>query len=275
MSDDTTATEPKRNIYQRLHAAMRDVGYIQKDGYNSFSKYKYVTHDAVVEHVRKALVQHGIVVVTSTPEVEFPAAATTNAGKANNICRVRLVVRFVNADEPSEFVETEFWGEASDTGDKAIYKAISGAKKYAFTNMFMLATGDDPEQASPEYQQRATATKQPKATQPKADAVNDPDPGAKFKEVRKSTGMSNDDMMAALGDGFKALDDKGKCDALYLLERKFSAKQDIADHIEKYKIDAPTFDAICAKLAWVDPWHKNELKTIEAVADAIYIKGEE
>lgn len=36
-------------------------------------------------------------------------------------------------------------GYAEDKGDKAVYKAITGATKYAFWKCFGLSTGDDPE----------------------------------------------------------------------------------------------------------------------------------
>lgn len=36
-------------------------------------------------------------------------------------------------------------GEGMDTGDKAIYKAITGAQKYVLMKTFLIPTGDDPE----------------------------------------------------------------------------------------------------------------------------------
>ena len=36
-------------------------------------------------------------------------------------------------------------GEGLDTGDKAPYKAMTGALKYALLQSFLLATGDNPE----------------------------------------------------------------------------------------------------------------------------------
>jgi len=37
-------------------------------------------------------------------------------------------------------------GEGLDAGDKAPYKAMTGALKYALLQSFLLATGDDPEE---------------------------------------------------------------------------------------------------------------------------------
>ena len=36
-------------------------------------------------------------------------------------------------------------GEGADVGDKAPYKAMTGALKYALLQSFLLSTGDDPE----------------------------------------------------------------------------------------------------------------------------------
>ena len=44
---------------------------------------------------------------------------------------------------------TVITGEGIDKGDKAGYKAYTGALKYFLANTFMVATGDDPEKDSP------------------------------------------------------------------------------------------------------------------------------
>jgi hypothetical protein len=265
MSHDTTATPPK-NIQQRVLAVMEAVPYVQKVQRKTGMQYTFVNRDAVISKLRVAMIQHGI--------VYFPSLEAYNID--GNRITVQVAHTYANADDRADCIVFANVAYGIDPQDKGPGKAMTYAEKMAHLKLFMIEAGDEDEcERYDEPQKPATATKQPKATQPKADAVNDPDPGAKFKEVRKSTGMSNDDIMAALGDGFKALDDKGKCDALYLLERKFSAKQDIADHIEKYKIDAATFDIICANAKWFDPWHKNPLAVIEEVANELYAKGEE
>ena len=47
------------------------------------------------------------------------------------------------------YEETVITAEAIDKGDKAGYKAYTGALKYFLANTFMVATGDDPETESP------------------------------------------------------------------------------------------------------------------------------
>lgn len=53
--------------------------------------------------------------------------------------------------ETGFYEETTITGEGIDKGDKAGYKAYTGALKYYLANTFMVATGDDPEKESPEH----------------------------------------------------------------------------------------------------------------------------
>ena len=52
--------------------------------------------------------------------------------------------------ETGFFETTKITGEGIDKGDKAGYKAYTGALKYFLANTFMVATGDDPEKESPD-----------------------------------------------------------------------------------------------------------------------------
>jgi hypothetical protein len=52
--------------------------------------------------------------------------------------------KFIDGETGEELVfHSE--GEGQDAGDKGIYKAITGAQKYALMKAFMIPTGDDPE----------------------------------------------------------------------------------------------------------------------------------
>ena len=59
---------------------------------------------------------------------------------------------FILTDVDTGFYEeTTITGEGIDKGDKAGYKAYTGALKYYLANTFMVATGDDPEKESPSH----------------------------------------------------------------------------------------------------------------------------
>ena len=61
-------------------------------------------------------------------------------------------LKFILTDIDTGFYEeTVITGEGIDKGDKAGYKAYTGALKYYLANTFMVATGDDPEKDSPSH----------------------------------------------------------------------------------------------------------------------------
>ena len=124
------------NVYQRLHAVMKDVKYIQKGQQRVNNQYRFVSHDAVVGALHPVLVKHGLVVVPSIQEIT----------QTDNRTMVKLYVGFVNVDDPKDMVAVISAGYGIDSGDKGIGKAVSYAYKYALLKTFCLETGDDPDQ---------------------------------------------------------------------------------------------------------------------------------
>lgn len=122
------------NIYQRLHAVMQEVDYVQKTHSIDVGKgYKVVTHDAVTAKVRPSLVKHGV--------VYFPA--NLRVTQSGNRTETLIDVQFVNVDTPSEFILVPSVGYGIDTGDKGPGKAMSYAVKYALLKALGLETGED------------------------------------------------------------------------------------------------------------------------------------
>jgi hypothetical protein len=60
------------------------------------------------------------------------------------MARVVMAYTFSDVDSGEEIV-AKVAGQGLDSGDKAPYKAMTGALKYALLQSFLLATGDDPE----------------------------------------------------------------------------------------------------------------------------------
>jgi hypothetical protein len=133
------------NIYQRLAAVMSEVTYIQKDQRKIDGKYTAVRHDDVVAKVRPALLAHGIIPVATVEECSLVREVVTGkfGDRSVNVATVKLSVRFVSSDDPSDTFCGTFWGQGEDSGDKAVGKAISYAYKYALLKTLMLETGDD------------------------------------------------------------------------------------------------------------------------------------
>ena len=64
--------------------------------------------------------------------------------EVEHVARVVMAYTFMDVDTAEE-ITVKVAGEGLDAGDKAPYKAMTGALKYALLQSFLLATGDDPE----------------------------------------------------------------------------------------------------------------------------------
>lgn len=133
MSD--IAVDQAMNLFQRLHAVMCEVDYIQKEK-KSGMKYSIVSHDAVTAKVRPLLVKHRVMYTSSVKSAEQDGTMT----------KTLVEVTFINIDKPTETHAVVMLGHGIDPQDKGPGKAISYAVKYALLKTLGLETGDDPDQ---------------------------------------------------------------------------------------------------------------------------------
>ena len=132
------------NIYQRINAVRKAIGYVQKDKAVSTGggSYKAVTHDAVTGMVRAALIEHGIVIVPSIVSAVFHPKEQE---AKQRLYEATYQIDFVNMDDPADRISTTQNAHALDSGDKAPGKAQSYATKYAMLKLFNIETGEDEE----------------------------------------------------------------------------------------------------------------------------------
>lgn len=135
----------KLNVNQRIHKVMVEMKTINKNGYNKFHQYKYATETDYVEALRPLLEKHGLVV--SPRILEVPSILGPDE-KGNILTTILIEFKLTNVDNPQDFSVAVVSGQGSDKGDKGIYKALTGAKKYWAALTFMVETGDDPERDS-------------------------------------------------------------------------------------------------------------------------------
>ena len=135
---------------------------VPKTGHNDHANYDYVTEADLVALVREKLFSRNIVI--------YPAVTTCKhtqyTGKKSILTTVELLFRIEDGDS-GDHLDLVFVGVGQDTGDKGIYKAITGAEKHLLMKLFLLPSGDDPEKTEPK-------------TEPKEATVDDimgkPDP---------------------------------------------------------------------------------------------------
>lgn len=129
-----------------LRKALKEKGVLKKGGTNTFDKYSYFSEAQYKELFTELFSNTGLEL--SFNEVEYNTF--TGSEKQANGRMPRLT--FILTDVDTGFYEeTTITGEGIDKGDKAGYKAYTGALKYYLANTFMVATGDDPENESPSH----------------------------------------------------------------------------------------------------------------------------
>ncbi len=133
----------RMTLRQKLGEVRRRIGYIQKRGYNERHNYNYVAAADIAGTVGDVLAELGVVVIPRLETISYEPHAP---GRADSVRVARVIMAYTFTDENSgEEITARVAGEGLDVGDKASYKAMTGALKYALLQSFLLATGDDPE----------------------------------------------------------------------------------------------------------------------------------
>lgn len=151
----------KLNIYEKLSMITEEIGVVEK-GLNvqvtKTSSYKAVSERDVLDAVKPIEKKYRVYSypvkreITDREILVKESEYNGNTTKTNTIfMRIETTYRFVNIDNPSEYIETTVFGDGLDTGDKAPGKASTYADKYALMKAYKISTGDDPDkEASPE-----------------------------------------------------------------------------------------------------------------------------
>lgn len=134
------------NLKKKWLNVMEECARINKDGYNSFQRYKYASAAGVMEAINPALVKNGI---ASTAEVELlemreVTLVQETRTKTERLATVKVTVTLHDVDS-DEVMKISGIGGGQDAGDKAVMKAQTAAIKYAFMMALEISTGDDPE----------------------------------------------------------------------------------------------------------------------------------
>lgn len=132
------------NIHSRLARILALIEAIPKEGRNDFHGYDYVKEDTLTQQIRPMLAAEGISLVFGAEEIVL---------EDNCIAHVRCT--FTLGCSEGEPITTTVWGAGRDAdrnhqrGDKAVYKAMTGATKYFLYKTFLVTTGDDVENDIP------------------------------------------------------------------------------------------------------------------------------
>lgn len=120
-------------------------GVLKREGNNSFDRYKYFSEAQYKALFTELFSLHQLELRSSVSDYSL----IEGTEKQSNGRQVTMEFELIDV-ETGHSEKSTVVGEGFDKGDKAGYKAMTGALKYYLACTFLVATGDDPEKDSPE-----------------------------------------------------------------------------------------------------------------------------
>lgn len=136
-------TSTSSSLHAKLATIQGELGTITKDGYNSNQKYKFANEASFLDKLKPLTSAVGLSLVVSSEMTKYTPIEKED-GKFTFVAECNCSLTITDASTGENIIVTAS-GVGHDSGDKAIYKAMTGCSKYAYWKGFALATGDDPE----------------------------------------------------------------------------------------------------------------------------------
>ncbi len=218
------------NLYEKLSMITDEIGVIEKKLSVEITKnktYKAVSERDVLDAVKPLEKKYRVysypfdrTIVdkdTLVKETEYNG----NITKTNTLfMRLEIIYRFVNIDNPQEYIDVKTYGDGLDTGDKAPGKAMTYGDKYALLKAYKLSTGDDPDKdASPEQGYKKSKTIRKGDEEINLDITSD------FMKLLNETETDIDRLLKNYGvDNYNLLTDEQKIDAIGVMKKKLEKR---------------------------------------------------
>ena len=166
-----------------LRKDLKSKGILKKGGQNDFDHYSYFSEAQYKGLFTELFSKNNLELKFS----ELDYGTFEGTGKQ---CNGRLTkLEFTLYDVETGFFETTvITGEGMDKGDKAGYKAYTGAVKYYLADTFLVATGDDAEKESPSEHMNTKAER--KASPKQIEVLKKFYTGENLEMLLKTNGIS-------------------------------------------------------------------------------------
>jgi hypothetical protein len=145
-----TRTDAPKGLYPKLLLAQSEAKGVGKAGRNEDQKYNYAKAEDVIAEAHRALHAAGLVAFMRPGEMESREITSRNgAGGLFVTLHAELVIIDPEGNDEGgvdDALIISAVGTGTDyPGDKAVYKAMTGAAKYAYSSALGIPFTDDPE----------------------------------------------------------------------------------------------------------------------------------
>jgi hypothetical protein len=128
----------------QVRQELAELGVLKRDGYNPNGKYQFFSEAQYKALFTRLFAKHGIEFKATMLGADYDSFTNPKTGTFQFMRRVMMEFTIMDV-HTGESETSQFVGEGFDTGDKAIYKAYTGALKYYYADTWQVATGDEPE----------------------------------------------------------------------------------------------------------------------------------
>jgi len=133
----------KLNLIQKLIEVRKAVPYLKKD--NAGFQFKFVSSSQTLAALKGAMDEQGVLLVPSVTETKV-SDHTTKKGNHEYFTILTMVFKWIDADNPTDFLESPWVGQGLDDAEKGVGKALTYAEKYFLLKFFNIPTDkDDPD----------------------------------------------------------------------------------------------------------------------------------
>jgi len=134
----------KLNLHQKLLAVRRQVTGLSKDGRSSFGdKFKYVSSNNILSMLRPLMDEQGIVLTSRITSTHLLDKWREGKEQKEHMTEVWVEFTWTDADNPTDRIVCEWYGQGLDTGEKGVGKALTYAEKYFLLKQFQIPTDED------------------------------------------------------------------------------------------------------------------------------------
>ncbi len=144
---ETEAPVPRPpQIHAAIIAAMQAVRAVGKNGHNTDQNFKYRKYDDIITVANAALVEAGVAITPTTVAMEREQRqVTTKTQNRRTVTTTVVHMRYtLTCAADASAVTVDWYGEASDYGDKSLGKALSYSAKMFLIDLLKIPV-DDPD----------------------------------------------------------------------------------------------------------------------------------
>ena len=144
----------RRTVTSAIASVMAEVTSVSKDDQfnGGTTRYAYRGVDRVVRALSASMRKHGLIMVPTASAIPEYISVSTSNGKPASMVRVLVTYNLYIAENgPVDGLAVTVPGEAMDSGDKAVSKAMSVAWRTALLQTFFLPT-EEPDPDSEGYE---------------------------------------------------------------------------------------------------------------------------